>query len=172
MAKKHVFWGMLAMALALSFVVVGCGDPLQEGGTVKLSYDKTPAVAKVTAVKTTGNVSGTGIKGVILTWDAVEEDVTVRYQVYVKQDGKKTIRALGDYDGDWDTGPNSFVTYDPANGAETANVNVDSWTALVPLYPNRFVSGNSYRFGVRTGADANDKSPSDIKWADEIIKID
>jgi hypothetical protein len=172
MAKKSVFWGMLALALTVSFAVVGCSDPLQEGGKVKIDYSKVSAVDKVTATKTTGVVSGSK-KGVILTWDAVDQDFPVGYEVYAQQDGKNTIQKLtsvtaataGSYKTD-------DGTWDPVTDA--AKVDVDAWTALVELSDSTLVDGKSYRFGVRTTTSVSPLAySSDIVWAEgDAIKVE
>jgi hypothetical protein len=170
MAKKSVFWGMLALALTVSFAVVGCSDPLQEGGKVKIDYDTASGVDNLTATKTTGNLTSETHKGVILTWNAVDADVPVGYQVYVQQDGKKTIANTG-LTGSYG------LTYDAADGdpsyVAAADRDIDSWTELVPLSATYgFVSGKSYRLGVRTTTSSGIVQGSDIVWADTVITVD
>jgi hypothetical protein len=155
MAKKKMFLGMLAMAFG--FVVMGCETPLQDGGTVKIGYDKASGVAGVTATVTTSNLTGQEYKGVIVAWDAV--DNAGGYQLYAQQEGKKNILNLN-------ASPQYRYTYASDNGATTANSDIDKYSVLVSLQPDRFQSGKKYRFGIRTNSSQSGFQPSDIVWSE------
>jgi hypothetical protein len=159
MAKKRMFLGMLAMALAFGFVVMGCDTPLQDGGTVKIDSNKAPGPGNVEAVPTTANLVSQGVKGVIVSWDAAEN--ASGYQLYVQQEDKKTIESnIGT--------PQNNNTYASSDGAPSVNTDPDKWSALVQLQPGTVQSGKKYRFGVQTNPIQQSYIPSDIVWSDYI----
>jgi hypothetical protein len=158
---QSVLIGMTALALVFGFVVMGCDTPLQNGGSVKISYDKAPGVAKVDVKVTTANLVGESNKGVIISCDAVEN--AGGYQGYVQQEGKKTLIPL-------DILGNSKI-YAPTDGAITDNSDIDKYSLLVPLTNKDILHGQKHRFGVQTiPFNPQRTEPSDIVWS-EYIKM-
>jgi hypothetical protein len=155
MAKKSVFWGMLALALTVSFTVVGCGDPLQEGGKVKIDYDKASAVDAVTAVLSTDKTF------VIISWDAVED--VKAYDVFYQQKEKNTVLPDAGYPGS----AQNAVIYKADGSASTANTDFDKWSAKLTI-PATLQRGKDYRFGIQTSSVVSGVSQSDIVWSEYI----
>ncbi|GHU37191.1 hypothetical protein FACS1894172_20540 [Spirochaetia bacterium] len=139
--------GMAAMVLSFGLVLAGCDD----GGVqeVKVVTDKANAVAAVTATLTSDDL------GVIISWDAV--DNAYDYNIYYQQEGKKTIQSFSSY-------AQNAKTYDPADGTEITNTDVDKWSVLAELNSRiSLISSKKYRFGVQvTDFSYND---SDIVWS-------
>jgi hypothetical protein len=157
--SKMLLAGMAAMVLALGLVLAGCENGVQEvEGTVKVAQDKPAGVASVTAVLTTGNLLGQSYKGVIISWDAV--DNAQSYSVYYQQEGKKTMQSS------YYVNAQSDYTYAAADGAQTLNTDIDKWSALAKLGGSSGITvipGKKYRFGIQT--QGFDNNSSDIVWS-------
>jgi hypothetical protein len=155
MKNKLFLAGMLAMALAFGFVVMGCGNPLEDGGSVTTTESKAPGVGNVKAVLTTG--------GVVLTWDAAENASS--YSFYYQPEGKTTPIPLTNIDNSWST------TYN-ASGAENPlpDTDVDTWSALIPIAKvaqiKTAVGGVKIHYGIR--AYSIDSRQSDIVWSEDL----
>jgi hypothetical protein len=154
MAKKSVFWGMLALALTVSFAVVGCGDPLQEGGKVTTETAQVSGPGNVKAVLS-NNASGP--KKVIITWDAADD--VASYRVYAKQKGKAPLQSVTASYSDW------TASY-KADGDVTAedNTDPDKWSYLVSSL-SAFDTDKEYEFGVQSVNSLPNKTNSGIEWA-------
>jgi hypothetical protein len=149
MNKKPVFFGMLVMVLAWGLLFAACENPVQEvEGNVGISNPKANPVASVAAGKTT---AGTEI---IVKWDAVEGAST--YTLYYQQEGKKTAVSVG-------TSAQNSNTY-ADDGSSLGNADVDKWSAKFTK-PTAFITGQKYRFGVRTTPLATYTAVSNIVWS-------
>jgi hypothetical protein len=151
---------LISVLIAVVFLMVmfaACSDEPQEVKVV--GYDTSNSSASnIKAVRATGVGSL-----VIVTWDAAEN--ASNYNLYVKQEGKKTITdASSNYKG------NGF-SYGADGIANTPNTDVDKWTAIVNLANDIYPAGSSFRIGVRATVIGNgDLSANGIKWSEPVIK--
>jgi hypothetical protein len=154
MNKKGLFWGMAALVLALGLVLAGCDNGAQEiEGSVGLNNNKAPQVGTVTVTKTQDG------QYYIVSWDAVAGRVS--YEVWAKQDTKKTIINTNI------SGQNTY-TYDARSGEEIPNNDLDKFSAKIGTLGVQYGAG-SYSLGVVTsyknGVVNTAAADSDVKWA-------
>jgi hypothetical protein len=153
MKNKLFFAGMAALALTFGFVVMGCGNPLQEGGTVTANPPKVPGVSDIVAKSTPA--------GVVVIFKAAKN--AVNYNTFVQ---KKDTNALSGDAGD--AGSNS--TYNLTTGALEPNNDIDKYSFLVS--PGKLAKittpfgAGEYRFGIV--AISFDNQHSDIVWSEYI----
>jgi hypothetical protein len=155
MMKNKLFMAGLLTALVCGLALSGCENKILD---VKPVYDKANAVASVTAVQTTNPTTY-----VIVSWDAVENGGD--YEVYIKQEGAKTVSYFGYGQND--------DTYAPADGTVTPNANPDKWSFCDTIENSPLRTGKSYYFGVKTSPlnfGPNDTA-SDITWITTALKI-
>jgi fibronectin type 3 domain-containing protein len=140
---------MTAVVLLLLFTAC---DSTQDVKIV--GYEQAKAVASVEAKQTTEDRYY-----VIVTWDAVENGT--RYKVYAQEDGKKSIRSIGN-------GQNYF-TYSTVGDEFRVNTDIDKWSFRLDITYTWVVG--KYRFGV-TAMDINpNHSASDIVWSEYITIV-
>jgi hypothetical protein len=142
---------------------VGCSDPLQEGGKVKVDYDRLSTVGDITVGPTTETPNK-----VIASWKAVED--ASGYNIFLQEEGKKTIIAVPG------ATPRSLVPYKADGTDDTDSKEVDNWYVKFSFPTDKTVEGNKYFVGVQavspTSKEAGGVSNSDIKWSEKTVTAD
>jgi hypothetical protein len=157
--SKWFLVGMAVLVLAFGFVLAGCENGVQQvEGEVSVKHPQV-AAPTITAEKTTDG------KYLILRWDAVADGRG--YEVYLNQEGKKTIDSLSG-SGSGISGPTHSVTF-KVDGTSAVNNDPDKWNVKIPLTAAFGAERPKVRFGVRAygGAyDGREWDGSGIAWTD------
>lgn len=150
---KNKFLMVTVLFFAALVLFVSCEDVQK----VELQYSKAKKVDfTVTRIGTTDRY--------ILRWDAV--DNAYGYEIYIKQDGKKSFEYVDDGD---------FGIVDDNGNESTTAFDSDKWyyiADLDTLYGSMGLPAGTYSgcLGVRTMPFGN-KIPSDIVWSDPITYV-
>jgi hypothetical protein len=144
--KKRLISAVIA-AVVLMFLLAACDEPQE----VKIvGYAQSETVEKVTATQTINRAY------ITVTWDAITNGSS--YNVYVQQEGKKSMNYIGN-------GQNNSI-YGGVDGTSIPNTDLDKWSYNISN--SLTYIGKSLRFGVA----ANDSNPnhaiSDIVWSEYI----
>jgi hypothetical protein len=155
MKNKLFLMGMVSLLLAI--VLMGCDEATQIEGDVGIKTTKAAQVAKVDADLTTNKTY------IIVKFDAVANASS--YELYVGQDGKKTIESSSSHD----SSPSWEYTFADADGSYTLNTDIDKFATRIPvtMFPVQ-TAGTKYKFGISTLPFGNSVSAvaSDIVWSD------
>jgi hypothetical protein len=150
--SKWFLVGLAVLVLAFGFVLAGCENGVQQvEGEVSLKHPQV-AAPTITVEKTTDG------KYLILRWDAVADGHD--YEVYLNQEGKKTIDTIG--------GATHFMTF-KVDGTSVVNNDPDKWNVKIPHIAAFGAERQKVRFGVSAFGGANDGrdwAESGIAWTD------
>jgi hypothetical protein len=159
--------GIAALTLAFAIVIMGCDtEATQVEGTVNTESVKASAPGKPTLEPGTLIANEyTYSKLYLVKWPAADDGIG--YTLYVREEGKKTIKLLNS-----ETATNT-LTYLAAVADSISVSNTtdsDAWNAIVTVSRSSIAisSGKSIRIGVRTTSNASGKASSDIVWSDPV----
>ena len=150
------------VVLACMVLFVGCSNEPQEVNIANWDAlnGRGPAATSVSAQKTTNGTY------VIITWGAAEN--AYDYELYIKEEGKKTIMRVYSYSGSSVIIPPQWSSKFNPDGSTTDNSDIDAWSARITIGSSgggSLVAGKTYRFGIRaSGPD----SSSSIVWSSPI----
>jgi len=154
---KRKLIGAALAAVVLMILFAACSDEPQ-----LVAWQPAKSVAAVTPEQTTDKYY------VLIKWDAIEDGTN--YQVYVQEEGKKTVYQFGG-------GQNSNI-YSPTTGFPSIpNTDRDKWSKIISVEytitgttytDGELPNGKKYRFGVVTEDIKPSHSSSEIKWSDYI----